>query len=176
MWSSELKAEHGQVEAMVSTLFHGNEQPISYPAGYQERLSVRCGKVQQSAKPCHHRATVGRGTRLTLVSDKRASWVVVKTASEHGSEISPESDHEDDCTSCSGRPSPDRSLKARKREDSVGLLSPSSSQPGPGSLLGSRNGSATSLVRISGALRSRSRSRNTRAQAAMGVQFPCLRV
>ncbi|KAN0115698.1 hypothetical protein V8E52_006644, partial [Russula decolorans] len=61
-----------------------------------------------------------------------------------------------------GQPSPDGSLEAREREDSVGLLSAPSSQPRPrASLLGSRNGSSTSLAQISGAFRSRSRSRNT---------------
>jgi hypothetical protein len=78
-----------------------------------------------------------------------------------GSEVLQEPDREDDRASRSGQPSPDGSLEAREREDSVGLLSPSSSQPSPrASLLGSRNGSATSLARISGASRSRSRSRN----------------
>jgi ankyrin repeat protein len=79
-----------------------------------------------------------------------------------GPEVLPESDREDGHASRSGQPSPDGSLEGREREDSVGLLSPPSSQPSPrASLLGSRNGSATSLVRISGAFRSRSRSRNT---------------
>ena len=64
---------------------------------------------------------------------------------------------------------PDGSLKAREREDSVGLLSPPPSQPSPrASLLGSRNGSATSLARISGAFRSRSRSRNESSGSASG--------
>ncbi|KAF8497822.1 hypothetical protein F5888DRAFT_1613094, partial [Russula emetica] len=76
-----------------------------------------------------------------------------------GSEVLQESDREDDRASRSGQPSPDGSLEAREREDSVGLLSPPSSQPSPrASLLGSRNGSSTSLARISGAFRSRSRN------------------
>jgi hypothetical protein len=61
------------------------------------------------------------------------------------------------------------SLEAREREDSVGLLSPPSSQQTPrASLLGSRNGSATSLARISGAFRSRSHSRNTSSGSGPG--------
>jgi hypothetical protein len=73
-----------------------------------------------------------------------------------GSELVPESDREDDRPSRSGQSSPDGSLEAREREDSVGLLSPPSSQPSPrASVLDSRNGSATSLARISGAFRSR---------------------
>jgi hypothetical protein len=86
-----------------------------------------------------------------------------------GSEVLQESDREDDRASRSGQPSPDGSLEAREREDSVGLLSPPSSQPSPrASLLGSRNGSATSLARISGAFRSRTRSRNTSSGSASG--------
>jgi hypothetical protein len=85
------------------------------------------------------------------------------------SEVSHESDSEDDRPSRSGLPSPDSSLEARECEDSVSLLSPPSSQPSPrASLLGSRNGSATSLVRISGAFRSRSRSRNTKTGPGSG--------
>jgi len=84
-------------------------------------------------------------------------------------EVVPESDREDDCPSRSGQPSPDDSLEAREREDSVGLLSPPSSQPSPrASVFGSRNGSATSLARISGAFRSRSRSRNTSSGSGSG--------
>jgi hypothetical protein len=80
-----------------------------------------------------------------------------------------ESEREDDRASRSGQPSPDGSLEAREREDSVGLLSPHSSQPSPrASLLGSRNGSATSLARISGAFRPRSRSRNTSSGSGTG--------
>ena len=80
-----------------------------------------------------------------------------------------ESDREEDRASRSGQPSPDGSLEAREREDSVGLLSPPSSQPSPrASLLGSRNGSATSLARISGAFRPRSRSRNTSSGSGTG--------
>ena len=72
------------------------------------------------------------------------------------------SDRDDECASRSGQPSPDDSLEAREHEDSVGPLSPPSSQPSPrASMLGSRNGSATSLARISSAFRPRSRSRNT---------------
>ena len=86
-----------------------------------------------------------------------------------GSEVLQESDREDDRPSRSGQPSPDGSLEAREREDSVGLLSPPSSQPSPrASLLGSRNGSATSLTRIGGAFRSRSRSRNESSGSASG--------
>jgi hypothetical protein len=56
-----------------------------------------------------------------------------------GSEVLQESDRKDDRASRSGQPSPDESLKAREREDSVGLLSAPSSQPSPrASLLGSR--------------------------------------
>ena len=63
-----------------------------------------------------------------------------------GSEILPESDREDDHAFRSGHPSPDGSLEAREREDSVGLLSPLSSRPSPrASLHGSHNGIATSL-------------------------------
>jgi len=83
------------------------------------------------------------------------------------------SDREDDHASRSGQPSPDGSLEAREREDSVGLLSPSppSSQSSPRvSLLGSRsrNGSAASLARISGAFRPRSRSRHTSSGSGTG--------
>ncbi|KAI9453375.1 hypothetical protein F5148DRAFT_1277448 [Russula earlei] len=86
-----------------------------------------------------------------------------------GSEILPESDREDDRASRSGQPSPDGSLEAREREDSVGLLSAPSSQPSPrASLLGSRNGSATSLTRIGTAFRPRSRSRNTSSGSGTG--------
>ena len=86
-----------------------------------------------------------------------------------GSEVLQESDRESDRASRSGQPSPDGSLEAREREDSVGLLSPPSSQPSPrASLLGSRNGSATSLARISGAFRPRSRSRNTSSGSGSG--------
>jgi ankyrin repeat protein len=85
------------------------------------------------------------------------------------SEVLPESDREDDRAFRSAQPSPDGSLETREREDSVGLLSPPSSQPSPrASLLGSRNGSATSLTRISGAFRSRSRSRNTSSGSGSG--------
>jgi hypothetical protein len=80
-----------------------------------------------------------------------------------GLEVLHESDREDDRPSHLGQPSPDGSLEAREREDSVGLVSPPSSQPSPRvSLFGSRNSSATSLTRISGTFRSRSRSRNTK--------------
>jgi hypothetical protein len=86
-----------------------------------------------------------------------------------GSEVLQEPDREDDRASCSGQPSPDGLLEARKREDSVRLLSPPSSQLSPrASLLGSRNGSATSLARISGAFRSRSRSRNESSGSGSG--------
>jgi len=86
-----------------------------------------------------------------------------------GSEVLQESDREDDRASRSGQPSPDGSLEAREREDSVGLLSPPSSQPSPRtSVFGSRNGSSTSLARISGAFRSRSRSRNTSSGSGSG--------
>jgi hypothetical protein len=86
-----------------------------------------------------------------------------------GSELLPESDRESDRASRSGQPSPDGSLEAREREDSVGLLSAPSSQPSPrASLLGSRNGSATSLARLSGAFRPRSRSRNTSSGSGSG--------
>lgn len=81
------------------------------------------------------------------------------------------SDREDEQVSRSGQPSPDGSLEAREREDSVGLLSPSppSSQSSPRvSLLGSRNGSAASLARISGAFRPRSRSRHTSSGSGTG--------
>ena len=86
-----------------------------------------------------------------------------------GSEVLQESDREDDRASRSGQPSPDGSLEAREREDSVGLLSAPSSQPSPrASLLGSRNGSSTSLARISGVFRPRSRSRNTSSGSGSG--------
>ncbi|KAH9172425.1 hypothetical protein EDB89DRAFT_2242881 [Lactarius sanguifluus] len=83
------------------------------------------------------------------------------------------SDHEDEHASRSAQPSPDGSLEAREREDSVGLLSPSppSSQSSPRvSLLSSRsrNGSAASLARIGGAFRSRSRSRHTSSGSGTG--------
>ena len=78
-----------------------------------------------------------------------------------GSEVLQESDR--------GTTLPDGSLEAREREDSVGLLSPPSSQPSPrASLLGSCNGSVTSLARISGAFRSRTRLRNTSSGSASG--------
>ncbi|KAI9439198.1 hypothetical protein H4582DRAFT_2119755 [Lactarius indigo] len=71
------------------------------------------------------------------------------------------SDREDDHASRSGQPSPDGSLEAREREDS--------SSPRV-SLLGSRsrNGSAASLARISGAFRPRSRSRHTSSGSGTG--------
>ncbi|KAF8496015.1 hypothetical protein F5888DRAFT_1907611 [Russula emetica] len=57
------------------------------------------------------------------------------------------------------KPDPRTCIYARECEDSVGLPSPPLSQPSPrASLLGSRNGSATFLARISGAFRSRSLS------------------
>ena len=68
-----------------------------------------------------------------------------------GSKVLQESDLEDDRASHSGQPSPDGSPEAREREDFIGLLSAPSSQPSPrASLLGSCNGSAGSLARISG--------------------------
>jgi hypothetical protein len=86
-----------------------------------------------------------------------------------GLEVLQESDREDERPPRSGQPSPDGSLEAREREDSVGLLSAPSSQPSPrASLLGSRNGSSTSLARISGVFRSRSRSRNTSSGSVSG--------
>jgi hypothetical protein len=90
-------------------------------------------------------------------------------ASSIGSEVLQESDREDDRVSRSGQPSFDVSLEARECEDSVGLLSPPSSQLSPRvSLLGSRNGSATFLARISGAFCSRSRSQNTSTGSGSG--------
>jgi hypothetical protein len=82
------------------------------------------------------------------------------------------SDRDDDHVSRSGQPSPDGSLEAREREDSVGLLSPSPPSSSPrASLLGSRsrNGSAASLARISGAFRPRSRSRHTSSGSGTGT-------
>jgi hypothetical protein len=68
-----------------------------------------------------------------------------------GSEVLQESDREDDLACRLGQPSPDGSLEVCERKDSVGLQSPPSSQPSPrASLLGSRNGSATSLSRVHG--------------------------
>ena len=59
-------------------------------------------------------------------------------------------DREGGRTCCSRQPWPDGLLEACKREDSVGLLSPPSSQLScRASLLGSHNGSATFLTRIS---------------------------
>ena len=49
-----------------------------------------------------------------------------------GSEVLQDSDCEDDHASRSGQPSPDGSLEACKRKDSVCLLSPPSSQPSLG--------------------------------------------
>jgi hypothetical protein len=64
-----------------------------------------------------------------------------------GSEVLHESDCEDERPPRSGQPSPDGSLEAREREDSVGLLSAPSSQPSPrASLLGSRNGMVARLL------------------------------
>jgi hypothetical protein len=78
-----------------------------------------------------------------------------------GSEVVPESDREDGRPSRLGQPSPDGSLEVQEREDSVGFLFPPSSQLNPkASVLGSHNGSVTSLARIGGAFCSRSRSRN----------------
>jgi hypothetical protein len=86
-----------------------------------------------------------------------------------GSEVLPESDREDDYASHSGQPSPDGSLEVCKCEDSVGLLSPPSSQPSRrASLLGSCNGSATFLMWIIGAFCSRSRSRNKSSGSGSG--------
>src|SRR6266478_2200628 len=100
-----------------------------------------------------------------------------------GSEPLPESDCEEDRASRSGQPSPDGSLEARAREDSVGLFSAPSSQPSLRPfLLGSHNDSATSLTRIGGAFRSRSRSRNTSSGSGSGqwreltAQFSCLSI
>jgi hypothetical protein len=94
---------------------------------------------------------------------------LVRALGRAGSEVLLESDCEDDRASPLGTASPDGSLKAREREDSIGLLSPPSSQPSPGpSLLGSRNGSATTLARIGSAFRSRSRSRNTSSGSGSG--------
>jgi hypothetical protein len=90
-----------------------------------------------------------------------------------GSGSDREGEGEDDRASRSDQPSPDGSLEAREREDSVGLLSPASSQSSPRvSLLGSsrsRNGSAASLARISGAFRPRSRSRHTSSGSGTGT-------
>ena len=86
-----------------------------------------------------------------------------------GSEVLHDSDREDDRPSRYGQPLPDGSLEARERKDPVSLLSPPSSQPSPrASLLGSRNGSATPLARISGAFRSCSRSWNTGTRLGSG--------
>ncbi len=90
-----------------------------------------------------------------------------------GSEVVPESDREDDQPSHSGQPPPDGLLEPREREDSVGLLSPPSSQLSPiASIFGSCNGGATSLAQITSAFHSRSRSWNTSSgsvQAAAGA-------
>jgi hypothetical protein len=62
-----------------------------------------------------------------------------------------------------------RSLEAREHEDSVGLLSPPSSQPSRGtSLLDPHNGSSTFFARISVTFHSRSRLRNTSSASASG--------
>ena len=59
-------------------------------------------------------------------------------------------------------PSLDGSLEARKREDSVGLLSPRLRNHSPrASLLGLRNGSTASFARFGSAFRSRLHSRHT---------------
>jgi len=132
----------------------------------------------------HHPAT-GAGSRQrpstapsSISPSPAGSLAATRPWQTFGSEVSyqglvPESDREDDRPSHSGQPSPDGLLEPREREDSVGLLSPPSSQPSPiASVFGSRNGGATSLARITGAFRSRSRSWNTSSgsvQAAAGA-------
>ncbi|KAI0299996.1 hypothetical protein B0F90DRAFT_1926006 [Multifurca ochricompacta] len=104
--------------------------------------------------------------------DEYHSHLSAESLGEAEAEGLHESDPEDDRASRSGQPSPDGSLEAREREDSVGLLSPPSSQPSPrASLLGSRsrNGSAASLARISSAFRPRSRSRHTSSGSGTGT-------
>jgi len=90
-----------------------------------------------------------------------------------GSDVLQESDREDERPPRSGQPLPDGSLKASEREDSVGLFSAPSSQPSPrASLLGSRNGSSTSLARISDAFRALVRGIQAQVlpqEAAVGV-------
>jgi hypothetical protein len=110
----------------------------------------RAGTIQMSPTP----AVALTAMRLALQQQQQ----------DLGAEsIGSGSDREDDDrTSRSDQPSPDGSLEAREREDSVGLLSPASSQSSPRvSFLGSsrsRNGSAASPARISGTFHLRSRS------------------
>src|SRR5258708_30706213 len=130
----------------------------------------------KSSFPASNRRSHGNSS--TTKHSKGHHWQLRQSI---GLEVIPESDHKDDHPSHSGQPSPDGSLEARKCKDTVHLLSPPTSQLSPrASLLGSCNGSATSLVQISGAFHSRSRSQNTSSgslvqampQAQMRAQTP----
>jgi hypothetical protein len=142
------------------------------------RAAVRGGKVQAVRLLLEHGADVNARDSRGWSSSRWKSTLgqeMVGLLAEYGAEfgnyrqprqsigsqVLPESDREDDRASRSGLPSPDDSLEARaEREDSVGLISPTSSQSSHrASLFGARNGSATSLAQNSGAVRSRSRPR-----------------
>ncbi len=126
----------------------------------QPPTPIYCAKSSSLTRACGLTAT---RPRQTFEGHRRQLHQSI------GSEAVPESDREDDHPSRSGQPSPDGSLEAREREDSVGLLSPLPSQQSPrASVLGSCSCSATSLALISGAFCSLSRSRNTSSGSGSG--------
>ena len=142
----------------------GMPMPPRHPAAGSSGRQ-RAGTMPMSPTP----AGALTATRPTLTNEQQHHDLGAESI---GSGSDREDEH--DRASRSDQPSPDGSLEAREREDSVGLLSPASSQSSPRvSLLGSssrsRNGSAASLARISVAFRPRSRSRHTSSGSGTGT-------
>ncbi|KAF8261984.1 hypothetical protein EI94DRAFT_1809524 [Lactarius quietus] len=143
----------------------GMPMPPRHPAAGASGRQ-RAGTMPMSPTPA------GALTATRPLFDEQQQQQEDLDAESVGSGSDREDEHEH--ASRSDQPSPDGSLEAREREDSVGLLSPSSSQSSPRvSLLGggsrSRNGSAASLARISVAFRPRSRSRHTSSGSGTGT-------
>jgi hypothetical protein len=133
---------------------HGMPMPPHHPttstSGHQ-----RAGSIPISPTP------VGSLTAMSPQQQAFEEYYQHLRMSIVGSEPVPKPDHEDDRLSHSGQPSPDGLLKAGECEDSIGLLSPPSSQPSPrASLPCSCNGSAALLARIGSAFRSYSHSQH----------------
>ena len=143
----------------------GMPMPPRHPAAGASGRQ-RAGTVPMSPTPAGALSATRPRTQPALFNEQQPEEDDLRSES-----IGSGSDREDEHASRSGQPSPDGSLEAREREDSVGLLSPSSSQSSPRvSLYGSRsrNGSAASLARIGGAFRPRSRSRHTSSGSGTG--------